>query len=521
LDGWNPGASGTTVYSLAAYSNTVFVTGLFSAAGGSNRLNIAAIDATTGWATGWDAHQVPPPGSSFNPIVTSGVYSNTLYIGGYPFGTIGGQSRRFAAALDVSTGAATSWDPKVNYFPSTYCGVGNSLYIGGLFGCVGAATRTNLAAFDLTTHQVTSWNPGVLSSSTLEINALTLAGDNVFLCGFFTNVGGVAHANLAAVDRTTGATIGWNPDPPSTCYALAASSDKLYVGGAFSSISGASLNGLAEFDLASLTLTGWNPGFPTTIIRDVVVDGNTLYVGGLFTTVNSISQRRIASFDLTSGALNAWNPGITTGSYVDAIAVSGSTVFLGGSFSVVGGFGRTNFVAVDAGTAQVLPPVAHADQPVYSLAVNSNVVFIAGNFSTINSQPRAFLAAIDTTLNQLAAWNPNPNAYVKTLRVSDGTLYAGGPFSRISRETATSFAAFPLALRDLPTIVSNSTKRLTDGSVQFRLTALGVAQATIVSSTNLQNWDVESVVPLVGGNGVFTDSAAIVRPRRFFRVRVP
>src|SRR5207237_8670147 len=106
-----------------------------------------------------------------------------------------------------------------------------------------------------------------------------------------------------------------------------------------------------------------------------------------------------------------WNPGITNGSYVDAIAVSGGRVYVGGLFNVINGFNRTNFAALDASTAAVLPMIANANSFVYGLAAVSNLVFIGGNFTSIAGQSRQWMAAMDTNSNGLTAWTPKPNLY--------------------------------------------------------------------------------------------------------------
>src|SRR5467141_945804 len=111
------------------------------------------------------------------------------------------------------------------------------------------------------------------------------------------------------------------------------------------STAGAQTN-FAEFCLSDLSFTFWDPAI-RSFVQAMAVDGDTLYVGGNFTSVSGQSRRRVAAFDLNSDTLTAWNPGITNGSVVYAIAVSAGRVYLGGFFSVINGFNRTNFVALD------------------------------------------------------------------------------------------------------------------------------------------------------------------------------
>src|SRR5579859_1523717 len=134
LDPWNPNPTGIglvvpEIMAMAAWQNTIFVGGLFGSVGSSNRINVAALDATTALATSWDARQVvdAPSGIPVDYVLSLCVYSNALYVGG-PLNNIGGQPRSYAAALDLTTGNALPWDPKANAFPIAFCGTGNTIY---------------------------------------------------------------------------------------------------------------------------------------------------------------------------------------------------------------------------------------------------------------------------------------------------------------------------------------------------------------------------------------------------------
>ncbi|MBI2618691.1 MAG: fibronectin type III domain-containing protein, partial [Ignavibacteriales bacterium] len=86
--------------------STVYAGGLFTSIGGQTRNRIAALDASTGLATSWN----PNANSNVYALAVSG---STVYAGG-AFTSVGGQTRNYIAALDASTGGATSWDPNAN-----------------------------------------------------------------------------------------------------------------------------------------------------------------------------------------------------------------------------------------------------------------------------------------------------------------------------------------------------------------------------------------------------------------------
>src|SRR5436190_1902478 len=90
-----------SVNAVSSSGGTIYVGGDFVHVGGQSRLRIAALDATTGAATGWN------PGAD-NSVRVLAVSGGTVYAGGF-FTTIGGQPRNRIASLGVGTAVATAW----------------------------------------------------------------------------------------------------------------------------------------------------------------------------------------------------------------------------------------------------------------------------------------------------------------------------------------------------------------------------------------------------------------------------
>jgi hypothetical protein len=80
-------------------------------------------------------------------------------------------------------------------------------------------------------------------------------------------------------------------------------------------------------------------------------------------------------------------------------------------------------------------------------------------------------------------------------------------------------AAFSII--DAPAFNSGSAVVLTNGGIQFGLTAPGAATATVLVSTNLITWQALPPLPLTNGIGVFTDDATTNFTSRFYRLSVP
>ena len=76
------------------------------------------------------------------------INGSTVYAVG-SFSTIGGQTRNRIAALDVTTGLATAWDPNASNTVTTIAINGSTVYAGGSFGSIGGQTRNRIAALDV------------------------------------------------------------------------------------------------------------------------------------------------------------------------------------------------------------------------------------------------------------------------------------------------------------------------------------------------------------------------------------
>lgn len=529
LDAWDPNI-GTlsfvqpTIFALATDGINVLAGGVFGLVGSSNVVNLAAIDPATGLATAWNPQADPVLSSGFptGSIDALAVVNGTLYVGGN-LGHIGGQPRSYAAALDLQTGNANAWDPRPNLIVSTIAGSASGLYIGGPFSALGTVPRNNAAAYDLAANQVTSWDPNLTGAgaNSFPVTALLIASNQVFIGGAFTNAGGLARTNLAAVDLTSGVPLDWAPNPNFQVYGLATWQDRLYVGGSFTNIAGADRMNLAEFDLNTGALTAWDFGLNRGLVRTLAVGGDTLYAGGLLRTVNGQPHRGMAAFDLVNGVVSSWDPGITSGLQVSSLAAVGTRVFAGGLFNVVGGLNRTNYFGIDTSTGQILP-AADADNSVYGVAADSNLVVVAGNFENLGGRPRSYLGALDPDTGVLTTWNPNADMFVQTISIIRGTVYVGGAFLTIAGEASRGIAAFALApAASPPRIIPGSYARLPDNSVQFQVSAPGAAQVTVQASTDLLHWEALQTVPLSNGTGSFTDLAATQFPYRFYRASLP
>jgi hypothetical protein len=193
------------VRALALGGDTLYFGGFFMSVGGVSRNHLGAIDATTGALTSWAPNDAVPSAGFPAALAING---NTVYLaGGFTLSNGANGTRKNLAAVDATTGAATTWNPAPDASVFTLSISGNTLFVGGVFTTIAGQSRNHAAAFELTTGALLPWNPDTDG----PVRALDVHGGNVFLGGAFTTVGGQYHRDLAAVDAGSAAVIPWNP----------------------------------------------------------------------------------------------------------------------------------------------------------------------------------------------------------------------------------------------------------------------------------------------------------------------
>lgn len=366
--------------------------------------------------------------------------SGGWYIGG-DFTTVGGVTRNRLARIN-SDGTLHDWNPDADNTVNTLLISGSTIYVGGNFTNIGGQTRNRIAALDASTGLATAWNP----NASAIVNAIAVSGSNVYVGGNFTTIGGQTRNRIAALDASTGLATAWNPNASGTVNAIAVSGSTIYVGGTFATIGGQSRNRIAALDASTGSASAWNPNVTGGSINKMVLDGNNIYIGGTFTLVAGTTRNRIAALDATATGtalspylISTWNP--SADDQVTSLLISGTTLYVGGFFSSIGGQSRARIAALDANTGSATNWNPKAGDEVRALAVNGTSVYVGGNFTIIGGEVRNYLARFDAATGQADSWNPNANSTVRTMLMSAGNLYVGGTFTTIGVTTRNRIAA--------------------------------------------------------------------------------
>jgi len=434
---WDPNVEDGSVNALAVSGNILYMGGSFTAIGGVGRNSLAAINTVNaGVRPRWNPN-------ANREVRTLAVIGNVIYVGGR-FTALGGEVRNRLAALEVADGKVTRWNPQPNNNVNALAVSGDAVYVGGILTTIGSAfiERNRLAAIGIDGN-FTRWNPSIggTGSNGNAPNIITLAySDNtIYAGGNFTEVNGAAFKNLVAIGTDGRVNTNWTPNPDKTARTLTLDNNGvLYAGGDFTRIGGANRSLLAAINPDG-TLTGWNPA-ANGAVHTLAISSGIVYIGGRFTEINGTARGKLAAVG-TGGnqdnVLLGWNPnlGVENDIVARSLTVSGSSVYVGGAFTGVGGnTGFANLASIDINGTVNTGWTPQVDEDVIMLTVANNTVYVGGSFNTIDGNSRRRLGAIAIGSGSVTNWNPGiPSGNVLALLVEGSTVYAGGSF-RFPRE---------------------------------------------------------------------------------------
>jgi hypothetical protein len=293
---WTPSVDGD-VRSMAVdpTSSTLYLGGDFTHVDGAARTRLGAV-ATTGAG----AVQSWAPAADKEVRAVNVVDAQTILVAG-SFTHIGTSQRQHVALVSNAGVLNKTFKPKINqsvYAASQPPGA-SFVVIGGLFTMVGGVSHPYIAAIDLTTGAPTSWNPGTpCTGSTASCPVLSLL---TTATNYYAAAGGpggrTVDYNPSTGDRT------WTVAGDGDCQALALVGNSLYIGGHFGpKFGGATRTTLAAVDVTTGKL---DPNFAPTDqtwwpgVWAMVGTSTGLYVGGDITKIGGTVENYYADFPIT------------------------------------------------------------------------------------------------------------------------------------------------------------------------------------------------------------------------------
>jgi trimeric autotransporter adhesin len=206
---------------------------------------------------------------------------------------------------------------------------------------------------------------------------------------------------------------------------------------------------------AALSDDAWTPGFGACEVGDgpqaVAVSGTTVYVGGSFTGVMAgmpqATYNRVACWDGV-----AWQRmGEGVDGTVTALAVSGTDVYVGGELTTADGRVAADHLARwDGRTWSAVGSVQYAEQPystaVRALACDETHLYLGGVFDRVGEVPARGLARMELATGRWEPLGPGVTYLgapgdVHALLLAGGRLWVGGSFDTAGPHTTYSLAS--------------------------------------------------------------------------------
>src|SRR4030095_14870826 len=148
-------------------------------------------------------------------------------------------------------------------------------------------------------------------------------------------------------------------------------------------------------------------------ILSVVPDGSGgWFVGGEFTAIGGFPRTNLAHVTADLKVDPAWAPNafgftsVTQRSRIFALARSDNALYVGGIFTNISAQSRNNLAALDLTTGAALPWNGGVTGEIYALALRENRLYVGGGFSAVGGQPRSHLAAVDAMKGDPLPWAP-------------------------------------------------------------------------------------------------------------------
>ncbi|GAB2659472.1 hypothetical protein GCM10009743_39630 [Kribbella swartbergensis] len=193
--------------------------------------------------------------------------------------------------------------------------------------------------------------------------------------------------------------------------------------------------------VSAIKQTSWQTN---NSVNALAISGNTVFAGGLFTRIRQPGRPAgqgeavrtyVAAFNRTTGAPTAFAPTLNGPVYSIATSPDGNWVVIGGDFTTVNGVKRSKIAMFSVATGKLVAawdPVVSAR--VKALAIYGNSVFIGGAFGRIDGAVRNHLGAVRLIQGDLLPWNPNADDDVYAIDVADNgsRVFVGGPFTTIN-----------------------------------------------------------------------------------------
>ena len=401
--------------------------------------------AFTGYVRKFDGFSWTALGSGVDGVVYAVTISGTdVYVGGN-FNNAGGASANKIAKWDGSNWSALVHTPSgqngVNGIVRAITVSNGNVYVGGLFAYAGGdVAASNIAYWNIAGSTWNALGAGVNS----QVSAIAVDGSNIYAAGNFTTAGGNSAKYIAKYDGADWSALGTGLD--NIAKSILLSGTKLYVAGNFTKANDAPASYVAYWDIDAETWNTLGAGFNSSAS---VISGSSLYFGGTFTTAGTVAASCITRWNGSSW--ETISPGYANGINgieVDAITVNATDIYVGGNFTTAGSLIVNNVAKWNGMTwsALVHTPTGQVgvNGTVKAIAVNGSNVYIGGSFTWAGGEVNAKgVTRFDGSKYYMLGTGLNDGAQVNAIGILDASnVFVGGSFSTAGSVSPNNIAKF-------------------------------------------------------------------------------
>lgn len=330
-----------------------------------------------------------------------------------------------------------------------------SLIVGGSFTQYRGRTANRIAKIASNGNLDVNFNPeSGANGFDGAVLALELNGSDVYAGGSFTKYKGISANRIAKLNQNGALDTVFSPSTNgfnSSVRAIKMTPQGLFVGGDFTTYKGVAAKYLAKLSDQGILDTVFNPASGNNgtgaRVRTIVNDSSNLYIGGDFTTYRGSVANRIAKVNISTFALDTtFNPATGangTAGAVYALALSGTDLYVGGSYTTYRGTTVNNIAKVTASsgalqTAFSTGGTIGVNSAVNAIAINGSDVYLGGNFTKVRGTPAFRIAKLGASngavdLNFSPTYNVNgANGAINCLTITNSGVWVGGSFTNIN-----------------------------------------------------------------------------------------